>query len=611
MHLRLPFCGALVLALIITLECSGAAPPPPGRLVAYAGDQSVIAHWDRSLDSTVTGYYLYGSASETGPFTLLSAKLSSPSFAHLTVTNGLRRFYRVRSVNAAAEQSADSETFSAEPGPFAGDREFLTYLQRSCFDYFWYEANPTNGLIPDRSTTASPCSIAAVGFGLSAITIGIDHGWITRAEGRSRVRMTLQTFWDKPQGAAVAGVIGYRGWFYHFIDMRTALRTWSCELSSIDTALFLAGAIHAREYFDGNDDDEVAIRSLTDALLGRVDWEWMRNGQESFSMGWKPDTGFLPNRWIGYNEGMLLYVLGLGAPTNPVPAASWSEWTSGYTWRTNYGLSYVPFPPLFGHQYSHCWIDFRHRADAYMQGKASTYFENSRRATLAQQAYCAANPGRFTGYSSNIWGITACDGPGVSGIAGYNARGAPPNQNDDGTLAPTAVGGSVAFAPEVCVPTLRRLYDTYRAKIWTAYGFRDAFNLRVGWWDPDTLGIDQGPMVLMIENHLSQGVWNRLMRAQEIQRGLERAGFTPVNFIPAAIAADPPNDLIRLQWPALAGSRYQVEYSPDLERWFASSTGALAAEAPSLEWLDSGPPHTDAGPGSVARRFYRVFRFGP
>jgi hypothetical protein len=303
--------------------------------------------------------------------------------------------------------------------------------------------------------------------------------------------------------------------------------------------------------------------------------------------------------------------LGLGTSTNPLPASSWTAWTRGYTWRTNYGQAYVPFPPLFGHQYSHCWIDFRHAADAYMRGRASTYFENSRRATFAQRAYCIANPGRFPGYSSNLWGLTACDGPGTGGIAGYNARGAPPAQDDDGTLAPTAVGGSLPFAPEVCLPALRSLYDRFRPKLWTGYGFRDAFNLRVDWWDPDTLGIDQGPIVLMIENHRTAGVWRRFMQAAEIRRGLERAGFAPVAFVPAGLSVGPGAGRLSLAWPTAPATQYQVEYSPDLDRWLASPTGNLAAAASSLTWVDAGPPATDAVPSAVPARFYRVFRFGP
>jgi hypothetical protein len=612
MLLSRSLCAGVVLALLLLRSVVlAAAPAPPAGVLAYAGDRSVVVHWDRSLDPAVAGYHVYGAASNGGPFALLTAAVvRSPSFADLRVTNGQTSFYFVRAVNSGQVESVDSATVSATSRSFADDADFLDYLQRACFNYFWYEANPTNGLVRDRSTPTSPCSIAAVGFGLTAIGVGIDHGWITRAQGRERVRLTLQTFWEKTQGVGASGVIGYRGWFYHFLDMNTAARTWTCELSSIDTALLLAGVLSARHYFTEADPDEATIRALADSLFNRVDWDWMRNGQNSVSMGWKPESGFLSSRWVGYNEGMVLYLLGLGAPTNPLPAASWTSWTSGYQWGTNYGLSFVSFPPLFGHQYSHSWVDFRHMDDAYIRGKGSTYFENSRRATLAQQAYCIANPGRFAGYSSNVWGLTACDGPGTGGYAGYNARGAPPAQNDDGTIAPTAVGGSVPFAPEVCVPTLRHFYDQFRTNLWTGYGFRDAFNLAAGWWDPDVLGIDQGPMVLMIENHRTHRVWKRFMQAPEIQRGLARAGFTNVSFVQPKLTVDPPAGAFALSWTATVGRTYQVEYAPDLELWAASPTGQLTASDNTLRWEDAGPPATESVPTAVPQRFYRVFQLG-
>lgn len=603
--------AAVVLALLLGWDAPAAAPAPPTGVLAYAGDGSVVLHWNRSLDPAVAGYHVYGTASSNGPFVRLTATaLRSPSFADVQATNGRAAFYLVRAVNSSQQESADSAIVSATPRGFASDAEFLEYLQRACFGFFWYEANPTNGLIRDRSTVSSPCSIAAVGFGLTAIAVGIDHGWITRAQGRERVRQTLQTFWEKPQGTNAGGVIGHRGWFYHFLDMTTATRTWTCELSSIDTALLLAGVLYARQYFTNAEPDEAAIRALADALVNRVDWDWMRNGQDALSMGWKPESGFLGSRWVGYNEAMILYLLGLGAATNPLPPTSWTAWTSSYQWRTNYGQRYVPFPPLFGHQYSHCWVDFRHVADTYMRGKESTYFANSRRATLAQRAYCIANPGGFAGYGSNVWGLTACDGPGTGGYAGYTARGAPPPQNDDGTIAPTAVGGSVPFAPEVCVPTLRHFYERSRTNLWTGYGFRDAFNLTAGWWDPDVLGIDQGPIVLMIENHRTQRVWKRFTPAPEIQRGLARAGFTNVAFVRPELNAGPGAGEFTLSWTATATRSYQVEYGPDLERWFASPTGLLAASNTTLRWVDAGPPATETLPAVVPQRFYRAFQLG-
>jgi hypothetical protein len=404
----------------------------------------------------------------------------------------------------------------------------LDTLQHTAFDFFWDQANPANGLIRDRWPTPSPCSIASVGFGLSAICIGIDHGWITREEGRDRVLTTLNTFWTYPQGPDVSGTIGYKGLFYHFLDMNTGERTWSCELSTIDTALLFAGIIDAREYFDGDDAEEVQIRALADSITGRADWDYMRNGGAGIRMGWKPETGFSGfGEWVGYNEAMILYLLAIGSPTFPVPGVTWIIWTSGYSWQTQYGYEYVVFPPLFGHQYSHCWIDFRSIQDSYMQLKGITYFENSRRATLAQREYCIANPGGWTGYGENVWGITASDTP-----TGYMARGAPPPQNDEGTITPTAVAGSIAFAPEVTIPTLHHWYDTYRPQLFSIYGFVDAFNLTVNWWDSDYIGIDEGPIILMIENYRTGKVWERVMGNANVQAGLALAGFGPATGVP-------------------------------------------------------------------------------
>ena len=236
---------------------------------------------------------------------------------------------------------------------------------------------------------------------------------------------------------------------------------------------------------------------MADAIFNRVDWTFMSQGTNAVAMGWQPTSGFTGyGNWIGYNEAMILYCLGLGTATNPLPASAWSQWTSGYTWGINYGQSYVTFAPLFGHQYSHCWIDFRHIADAYMNSHSSTYFENSRRAALAQVAYCSTAP--HVGYSSTVWGLTACDGPPPNG---YEARGLPPLALDDGTIAPTAAGGAMPFTPEYSLPTLRAFYSRFRIHIWTENGFRDAFNIGAGWYDTDELGIDQGPIVIMIENY--------------------------------------------------------------------------------------------------------------
>ncbi len=401
------------------------------------------------------------------------------------------------------------------------EEALLDSLQRTAFNYFWNEANPSNGLIKDRSASWSPCSIASLGFGLTAICVGIDHGWVTREAGRERILTALETLWNAPQGSGASGIAGYKGLFYHFLDMNTATRVWDSELSTIDTALLFAGILFAKQYFDTEDSLDVAVRAHADSLTRRADWEFMRAGGSGIRMGWKPGTGFSGfGNWIGYNEAMILYIIALGSPTYPVPASTWNYWTSGYSWQTWYGQSYVNFPPLFGHHYSHCWIDFRCIQDAYMRNRGITYFENSRRATLAQRAYCMANPFNHIGYSDSLWGLTAGDGPD-----GYEARGAPPAQNDDGTITPTAAVSSIPFAPEVCIPAARNMYNAYGAQLWMQYGFRDGFNLSRGWWGPDVIGIDQGPIILMIENYRNGSVWERFMENEDIQLGLGRAGF--------------------------------------------------------------------------------------
>ncbi len=414
------------------------------------------------------------------------------------------------------------------PRPAAAltNEALLDTLQRTAFNFFWFEANPANGLIRDRSTGGSPASIASVGFGLSAICVGIDHGWVTRTDGRARVLTTLNTFWTGPQGSAASGTIGYKGFFYHFLDMNTARRftTWSnVELSSIDTALLLAGILDCRQYFNTSDPLDIQVRALADSIYRRTDWEFMRNSGVGLRMGWLPGTGFSGfGTWTGYNESMIMYLLALGSPTHPNPTSVWGTWFSTYSWQTHYGHSFVVFPPLFGHQYSHCWVDFRNKDDYYMRFKNITYFDNSRLATLAQRDYCIANPGGWTGYSGTLWGLTASDGP-----FGYNARGAPPAQNDDGTITPTAAAGSIPFAPEVVIPTLHNFFDNYPL-LWGPYGFKDALNPTWNWYATDYIGIDQGPILLMIENHRNEKIWQRFMTNPYIQTGLARAGFLDI-----------------------------------------------------------------------------------
>lgn len=402
----------------------------------------------------------------------------------------------------------------------------LDTIQRTAFSFFWNEANPDNGLIRDRATvnntSGAPSSIASVGFGLSAIAIGVDHGWVSREAARDRVLTTLKFFWKAPQGPGNS-YSGMYGLFYHFLDMSTGRRAWNSELSTIDTALLLAGIIDMKQYFTQDDPKEAEIRAYADSVYYRMNWDLMRNFNPGILLGWMPGTGFSGyGEWVGYNEATIMYILALGSPTYPVDYTAWQRWVEGYSsnYKTQYGYQYVNFPPLFGHQYSHCWIDFRVVNDEWMKARNLDYFENSRRATLAQRAYSIANPGKFVGYSDSLWGITASDSP-----FGYSARGGPPAQGDDGTLVPTAPISSIPFAPEAVIPVIHKMWNTYRAQLWTKYGFRDAFHLGLNWWDNDVIGIDQGPIIIMIENYRNQSVWNRFMKNPDVQRGLAAAKF--------------------------------------------------------------------------------------
>ena len=435
----------------------------------------------------------------------------------------------------------------AQPNyPFtAADNAFLDSLQRDTFHFFWDTTNPENGLIPDRAPTPAFASIAAVGFGLTSYLVGVERGYITREQAAERTVKTLRFFAQAPQSNKTTGVTGYKGFFYHFLDMKTGERFKQVELSTIDTALLLGGILSAQTYFDKNTPIEAEIRQLAEQIYGRVDWTWIQARQPFVSMGWHPEKGFITADWKGYNEGMLLYILALGSPTHPVGEDAWPAWTKTYPWANFEGQQHVNFDPLFGHQYSHIWIDFRGIQDSYVQKKGIDYAENSRRATYANRAYCIANPAKWENYGSTIWGLTACDGPKDTTVAGktffsYRARGAASTQIvDDGTIAPTAAGGSIAFAPEICLPALKAMKTKYSSKLYGKYGFRDAFNPTYrnpsafangstanGWFDIDYLGIDQGPILIMAENARTNFVWNLMKRNPHIRKGLERAGFT-------------------------------------------------------------------------------------
>jgi hypothetical protein len=434
--------------------------------------------------------------------------------------------------------------------PAASEAQLLDDVERRTFGYFWELAQPENGLVPDRWPTPSFSSVAAGGFGLTALPIGVERGYVSRAEGAARALRAVDFLLRAPQGEAAVGMTGHRGFLYHFLDMQTGERFEQVELSSIDTTLFLAGALFCQSYFDGTSPVEVELRAKVEAFYRRIDWTWLQVRPPLVSMGWHPEKGHHGWDWKGYNEAMLLYVLALGSPTHPIGPEAWKAWTDTYRWDGFYGQEYIVFAQHFGHQYSHVWLDFRGVQDEFVRAKGIDYFENSRRATLAQRAYAIDNPRRFRGYGRNFWGLTASDGPldGTLTIDGirrtfhtYWARGAgATGVLDDGTIAPTAAIASLPFAPEVVLPVIRDLRERFGANLYGRYGFLDAVNLTlrqpaqlhhgqvvadIGWFDSDYLGIDQGPILAMIENHRTELVWKTMRRNPYVVAGMKRAGF--------------------------------------------------------------------------------------
>lgn len=417
------------------------------------------------------------------------------------------------------------------------DDALLDRLQRAAFGYFLRACNPVNGLVADTTRDGSPCSIAVVGFALSAYVVAVERGWMTRADALARTLTTVRFFRDSDQSGA-ASATGYKGFYYHFLHMDNGKRMWQSELSMIDTALLLAGALTASSYFDASTDDEAELRAVVDTLYQRVDWNWAQGGEPTLRQGWKPECGFLNYGWDGYNEGLVLYALALGSPTHPLQLDHYAAWTETYQWENLYDIDFLYAGPLFIHQFSHAWIDFRGIRDDFMQEKQCDYFENSCRATEVQREYARRNPHSYRGYEEDCWGLSACDGPTrsvrtlpdePSRLYGYAARGVPYGP-DDGTLSGWAALASLPFAPEATLRAIRYMLQRY-PEMWVAEQYASSFNpglpgeTGAAWVSRGHFGLDQGLVVMMIENYRSELIWRLLRTCPAIRTGLKRAGF--------------------------------------------------------------------------------------
>lgn len=417
------------------------------------------------------------------------------------------------------------------------DEALLDGIEHAAFGYFRQTVNPANGLVADTTRPHSPCSIAVVGFALSVYPVAIERGWMSRGEGLELSLAALRFFRDSDQSGAPDST-GYKGFYFHFLDMQSGARVWRSELSMIDTALLIAGALAARAYFDAETAQEAALREVADQLYRRIDWRWSQNGGGTIMQGWKPESGFLHYGWEGYSESIVLYVLALGSPTHPIRPAAYEAWTATYQWENLYDNDFLYAGPLFIHQFSHAWIDFRDLQDAFMREKGSDYFENSRQAVLIQREYARRNPGNFEAYDEDCWGLSACDGPSPNTresinqprLMGYAARGVPYGP-DDGTLAGWAALASLPFAPEIALSTVRAMRQRF-PRMYPEQRYASSFNpgLIDGdgrfWVSDGHYGLDQGIVTMMIENHRTQLIWKLMRHCPYIVSGLRRAGFS-------------------------------------------------------------------------------------
>jgi hypothetical protein len=421
--------------------------------------------------------------------------------------------------------------------PASEDETLLGRLQRAAFGYFLEAVNPMTGLIADTSREDSPSSIAVVGFALSAYAVAVERGWMERPDAVKRCLSVLRFFRDSDQSGSPEAT-GYKGFYYHFLDLHTGARVWRSELSMVDTALLIAGALTASMYFTSDTPEETELRELVETLYLRVDWQWSQGGAATIRQGWKPECGFLHYGWEGYNEATILYVLAMGSPTHALTGDCYEAWTATYQWENLYGYDFLYAGPLFVHQFAHAWIDFRGIRDRFMREKRCDYFENSRRATLVQRAYAQRNPNEFAGYDEHCWGLTACDGPSdelpnVTGEArrlfGYTARGVPYGP-DDGTLAGWASLASLPFTPEVALDAVRNMQRRH-PEMQSESRYASSFNPNLAsaghgaWVSLGNFGLDQGIVVMMIENYRTGLIWRLMRDCRYVRAGLRRAGF--------------------------------------------------------------------------------------
>jgi hypothetical protein len=446
----------------------------------------------------------------------LLASVASSIAAGITTSGPRGAEWDVSQNGKPSSKSTEPVAPSATRKLSAGDDALLDEIERAAALFFWEQADPATGLVKDRSLadgndTRDVASIASTGFGLTALCVAAHRGYLDSSKARERVRTTLRFLAGKMHEN--------HGFYFHFVNMRSGDRVWNCELSTIDTSLLFCGVLTARAFFD---DDEIHV--LATKIFDRADWNWFLDAGKMISMGWKPEDGFLRSAWDSYNELMMIYLLGLGSKSHPLPPESWDAWKRPEF--DYFGFKYIGSnAPIFVHQYSHAWFDFRLKRDRY-----ADYFANSILATRAHKQFCLSLAHRFPDYTEDLWGISASDSEG-----GYVAWGGPPAMGPiDGSVVPCAAAGSLPFMPDDSLRVLQNLRHDFEKRAWKRYGFVDAFNPLKKWTDPDVIGIDQGITMLMAENLRSGFVWETFMKNEVARRGMERAGFKPADPSPRA-----------------------------------------------------------------------------
>jgi hypothetical protein len=501
-------------------------PAAPQNLRATSYDRLIELDWDDNTETDLFDYQVYRATNAAGPFTRLSSDAVRASYHFDTpVINGTIYYYKVTALDSSLNESGFSNTVTVTPMPKPA-AELLDLEQRAAFYFFWYASNPNTGVSLDRMTNPTLGATGSTGFALTTYPIAVERGWITRAQAAERTLKVLRFYRDRADR--------FHGFYPHFLNSATGrvIELFSKDNGAdvVESAYFFAGALTCRQYFTAGDAVETEIRQIATGLYNAADWQFLRRNTagdtlQNLSWWWSPTYGFQNGgRVTGFNEAMIVYLLALGSPTHAVPATTYHQgWASTYRRnRFQFGMM-LPVESLssslFTYQYTHCWVDYRNKRDAY-----ANYFDNSRIATLINRQYCISQSGAY-GYSDSLWGLTACDGPGFPPFRGYEARG--PFQFDDGTIAPTAALASMPFTPEESLAALVYMYNHHRDGLWGPYGFKDAFNITANpdWFDPDYIGIDQGPIVIMIENYRSQLIWNLFMRNAEIQEALKKAGY--------------------------------------------------------------------------------------